>query len=974
MASARHGAALRHIHRLFDEGTLAGLPDARLLEQYVSHRDELAFQALVQRHGAMVMAVCRGVLDDPNDADDAFQAAFLLMARKAGSIWIDGSVGGWLHRVAWRIALQVKTDAARHRCQERRAAERAGTRETSDPPWDDTGAVLHQEIERLPERYRKPIVLCYLEDMTYQQAASYLRWSEGTTRGRLARGKELLRNRLTRRGVAFTAAAMGTGAAARTASAASQALTQVAVRAARQIALGETVAVGTVSTASTVLIEKTLRTMMIARLKIAAAAAIIIGSLTCLATGLAAMVPATPDAPRAGGPAVAIVGDKPANGNSAGQAKAPEGETLTYQGRVLGPDGKPAAGAALSIVAAGSLHEPADPVFKTKADANGAFHFTLPKAEMDKAVALTPWATVTILATAGGLGLDWVELRKPPDEDLTFKLVDDSVPISGRILDLQGRPIAGAKITRGRIKAEGAAGIDPYLKLLHDDPMQASNHRFAKDYWSRLPGQPASVTTDADGRFRLTGIGRDRIVEIEVEGPTIQSATISTMTRKAATISTPPGTFAAKTIYGATFDHLIPPGRALTGIVRDKRTGQPLAGIEIGGEETNSRATTDANGRYTLPGFPKGKSYGLMVLAGQKPPYFVTCASVPDTAGLAPIQADVACVPGIPMKFKLIDKQTGKPVVGADVFYWPVYPNSHVREVPGFAPKGIGPYNSGIAQDDGTYLLGVLPGPGAVFVRTAEGKYPPACVDPEAFFDSGKDKKSSGRSRRTYGDRNSIVIATGEGSTSSPQEQFSAIVLINPPDGSGPLTAEAVLERDPKREVRVLGPDGAPLTGVTTESDGAEATKTPGVMTVSKLNPLRPRRFTFRHDTRKLVGSLVARGDEAEPYTVKLQPWGSIAGRLVDAQSQPRPKVHLRTTDWEAATIDPARGLLPGGLKTDEQGRFRVEGLVPGQKYSGNAVGEEAAKGGFGVVIDRVVLEPGETRDLGDVRSRENTP
>ena len=81
--------------------------------------------------------------------------------------------------------------------------------------------------------------------------------------------------------------------------------------------------------------------------------------------------------------------------------------------------------------------------------------------------------------------------------------------------------------------------------------------------------------------------------------------------------------------------------------------------------------------------------------------------------------------------------------MGADVFYWPVYPNSHVREVPGYAPmQGFGPYNSGIAQSDGTYLLGVLPGPGAVFVRTAEGRYRPACVDPEAFFNSGKDKKS----------------------------------------------------------------------------------------------------------------------------------------------------------------------------------------------------------------------------------------
>ncbi len=115
MASVRHDAALRQIDRLFGEGTLAGLTDARLLERYVAHRDELAFEALVRRHGSMVLGVCRRALDDPNDADDAFQAAFLLLARKARSIWVEGSLGGWLHRVAWRIASRsgpTRSDAA----------------------------------------------------------------------------------------------------------------------------------------------------------------------------------------------------------------------------------------------------------------------------------------------------------------------------------------------------------------------------------------------------------------------------------------------------------------------------------------------------------------------------------------------------------------------------------------------------------------------------------------------------------------------------------------------------------------------------------------------------------------------------------------------------------------------------------------------------------------------------------------------
>jgi RNA polymerase sigma factor (sigma-70 family) len=152
----------------------------------------------------MVLAVCQGVLNDPNDADDAFQAVFLLLARKATSLWINDSLGGWLHRVARRVAFQAKVDAARRRRHELRATELAAASGPSGALWDDTHLVLHEEIDRLPERYREPIVLCYLQHMTYEQAARHLRWSEATTQGRLARARTLLRRRLTRRGVSVT--------------------------------------------------------------------------------------------------------------------------------------------------------------------------------------------------------------------------------------------------------------------------------------------------------------------------------------------------------------------------------------------------------------------------------------------------------------------------------------------------------------------------------------------------------------------------------------------------------------------------------------------------------------------------------------------------------------------------------------------------------------------------------------------------
>ena len=305
-----------------------------------------------------------------------------------------------------------------------------------------------------------------------------------------------------------------------------------------------------------------------------------------------------------------------------------------------------------------------------------------------------------------------------------------------------------------------------------------------------------------------------------------------------------------------------------------------------------------------------------MVMGDDKPPYFGTGFHVPDAVGLDPLRADVECMPGILMRLKVIDKETGKTPRGADAAYWPLHPNPHVGDFPGFAPvRASRAYSRGIRQDDGSFLLGVLPGPGAVVVGRARDQYRPACVDPKAFFHVKATKENA--QDWLYGDRTNLYITDGDDSVGGlPQEQYSAIILVNPPVDSGPITAEAVLERDRKREVRLLDPDGQPLDGVTAEGEGAEATGTPGVMTVSKLNPMRPRRFIFRHDGRKLVGFLLARGDEAEPYTVRLQPWGTIVGRLVEAEGRPRPRAHLMTTDWGAAMNDPARGIL--GARPDQ--------------------------------------------------------
>ncbi|MFI5459123.1 MAG: RNA polymerase sigma factor, partial [Isosphaerales bacterium] len=206
----------RQIETLFWTGTVSGLTDGQLLERFVQRRDEMAeaaFAALVDRHGAMVLRVCQQVLGDEHDAQDASQATFLVLARKAGSIGRCESVGCWLHGVAMRVAAKARVAAARRRAHERRGGAMAAIRQIEEAATTqeerERWAALHEELGRLPETFRAPMVLCYLEGLTQEQAAAQLRTPLGTIQSRLARGRAKLKARLEVRGVNASAAISG---------------------------------------------------------------------------------------------------------------------------------------------------------------------------------------------------------------------------------------------------------------------------------------------------------------------------------------------------------------------------------------------------------------------------------------------------------------------------------------------------------------------------------------------------------------------------------------------------------------------------------------------------------------------------------------------------------------------------------------------------------------------------------------------
>jgi RNA polymerase sigma factor (sigma-70 family) len=252
-----------YLHGLVAPAEPAGVSDEQLLERFARQADEAAFGALLRQHGPLVYGVCRRILHNEHDAEDAFQATFLVLVRKVRSIVRGQSLRSWLHSVACRVALRAKT--ARREAIDRQNGELAGT---GDPvhaaAWNEIQAVLDEEVCRLPEKYRGPVLLCYFEGMTCEEAARQLRCPLGTVATRLARARQRLQSRLMRRGLTAGSVVLltGIGSAAVPAS-----LADRTMQAALQITLGQSLAAAGVSERVMTLMQGALHIMALARLR-----------------------------------------------------------------------------------------------------------------------------------------------------------------------------------------------------------------------------------------------------------------------------------------------------------------------------------------------------------------------------------------------------------------------------------------------------------------------------------------------------------------------------------------------------------------------------------------------------------------------------------------------------------------------------------------------------------------------------------
>jgi RNA polymerase sigma factor (sigma-70 family) len=263
---------LRMIRSLVEDQRVKDVPDHELLRRFSRARDEAAFLGLLRRHGPMVLHVCRGVLGQEADAEDAFQATFLVLAQKAGTIRKIASVGSWLHGVAYRTALKAQAERAKRRKHEGHPPGQKESEGSDDLTWREVRQVIHAELSGVSEPYQTPLVLCYLEGKTQDEAARTLGVSKATVKNRLERGRALLRARLERRGLGAVAVLAAAAWPAAGSAGVPTSLEWSTVKAASALAAGQAATAGVVSAKVAALTEGVLKMMLFTKLRVTCAA------------------------------------------------------------------------------------------------------------------------------------------------------------------------------------------------------------------------------------------------------------------------------------------------------------------------------------------------------------------------------------------------------------------------------------------------------------------------------------------------------------------------------------------------------------------------------------------------------------------------------------------------------------------------------------------------------------------------------
>ena len=849
MAQVMTPSMVRQIGSLFDGGSVAGLSDRHLIERFVDRRDptgEAAFAALVARHGPMVLGVCRQLLGDRHHAEDAFQAVFLVLARKAGSLRDPDLLGNWLYGVALRTSRKARVRRARRRRGEEDGSSRRPGPSSTVPAEQpilarEQAEALHEEIDRLPGAFRLPVVLCYFEGLTLDEAARRLRWPAGTVGSRLARARDKLRRGLTRRGVALPAAAL----------AADWALDPPRRRSHPPCATsppgprGNSRPDSAASPSATALAREVLRSMLIHKLKLTALAVLTLGAVITGA-GIVGHALAMKDEPQ--NPPAAPQSHNPTS-NPKSKIQSPKSGRMFVTGRVLDPQGKPVPNATVMAYAQAKVpgfdggFEKRFPsaIGRARSDLAGRFRLDATRTSS------STHSRIGATAIAPGYGVGWAELDPDAEQPTAEIALHTEQVIQGRLFDLHGRPVQGVTVA-----VEAMGQVVRRHPIIAPDGLEGPlfYRAGAKD----LPAWPGPATSDREGRFILNGMGRDLRAVLVVDDPRFAARRVEVDTD---------GASASKPMVIA-----LEPARTLIGRVTYSDTGKPAlhASFQIftGGRGLVHELATDDDGRFRVTPLSADR-LSVAVFAPKGQPYLSAGRIFDWPKGAIQHSLDLSLVRGIVIRGRVTEEGSGKPVAGAMVDA--LSPDSNAEA--GNTLSETGP--------DGSFQIAARPGSGYLVVRGPS--------DDHVLREIGQRMMFDGRpgGRRSYA---------------------HAFIACNvKPDSEG-LEVDAVLRRGVTLKGRVIGPDDQPVRDAQMISRlfpnrpfrswsywlGTDHGRVlDGRFELHGIDPDAEVPVHFLDPKSKLGATVRVSGKSAVagPITVRLEPCGTIKARFVDPGGKP---------------------------------------------------------------------------------------
>jgi RNA polymerase sigma factor (sigma-70 family) len=636
MGNSQLQSVVEHIRNLAAPELTNDRTDQELLRDFSSRRDQAAFTILVKRHASMVLGICHRVLNHAQDAEDAFQATFLLLARKPTAIRKQTALASWLHSVAYRTAMRAKRDSARRRFHEKRVAPMARTPATSELALRELQALLDQEIERLAEKYKAPFVLCCLEGKSKTEAANELGWKVGTVSSRLAYARKFLQTRLSRRGVSLSAAL---GAVALTPDGASAAvpglLIDGTVKAALEYATGKGALDGLISAEVASLVKGVAKSMAISKFK---SALVLMLGMSIAATGIGTFTHHLLAESKGGETTEAQPpsADKPTPQPHAEPAAA----TGTVRVVVLDPNGKPLPGARVQAQI-WTEEKPFHTDRDYETDATGVAQVQLPKSFTTLRLYARKKPFATLLA-----GWEKKELAsgaKVPAEYL-FRM-EPAVSAGGRIVDEHGKPIASARV---RVMMNLANHLKP----------ANSDGRVHYDNW--LAAGANEAKTDAEGRWRIDNVPNHPQTELHVNVSHREYLSDEDWQRiqQAAGITT-------ATLRQGTATVTMKRGIIVAGRVTDLDSKPVRDALVFHGEgpyldDPTNPTSTGADGRFRLPALARGQTTMAVLAPGWAP----QVRRLDLQPGLAP--QEFRLKPGKAIRLRIVDV-AAKPIPHADV-------------------------------------------------------------------------------------------------------------------------------------------------------------------------------------------------------------------------------------------------------------------------------------------------------------------